>query len=169
MTRANARILTAAVLAFVLAGCHSGTKLNETTGTSAASTAGAEATTVTPAAVDELNIPNGALSKRSIYFDFDSYTIKSDYQPLLEAHARYLRSHPDRHVLIQGNTDERGTSEYNLALGQRRSEAVLRDLETLGVPDSQLEAVSFGKEKPVALEHDEAAWAQNRRADLVYR
>jgi peptidoglycan-associated lipoprotein len=119
--------------------------------------------------VDELNNPNGPLAKRSVYFDFDSYTVKDDYQPLLEAHARYLRSHPDRHVLIQGNTDERGTSEYNLALGERRSQAVLLDLETLGVPDSQLEAVSFGKEKPVALGHDEASWAQNRRADLVYR
>jgi len=169
MTKIKAGILSATILAFVLAGCHSATKMNETTGTGAASTAGAQATTVAPVSVDELDIPNGPLSKRSIYFDFDSYTIKSDYQPLLEAHARYLRSHPNRHVLIQGNTDERGTSEYNLALGQRRSEAVLRDLETLGVPDSQLEAVSFGKEKPVALGHDEAAWAQNRRADLVYR
>lgn len=118
---------------------------------------------------DELNNPNSPLAKRSIYFDFDSYTVKSDYLVLLRAHADYLRSHPSQHVLIQGNTDERGTDEYNLALGQRRSEAVLHELETLGVPDSQLEAVSLGKEKPVALGHDEAAWAQNRRADLVYR
>jgi peptidoglycan-associated lipoprotein len=118
---------------------------------------------------DELNNPNSPLAKRSIYFDFDSYIVKSDYQPLLEAHAKYLMTHPNRHVLIQGNTDERGTSEYNLALGEKRSEAVLHDLETLGVPDSQLEAVSLGKEKPLALGHDEASWAQNRRADLVYR
>ena len=82
---------------------------------------------------------------------------------------QYLRNHPNRHVLIQGNTDERGTTEYNLALGERRSEAVLHELETLGVPDSQLEAVSLGKEKPLAMGHDEASWAQNRRADLVYR
>jgi len=169
MTKIKTGILIVTVLASLLAGCRSGTKLNEATGAGAANTGGAQATAISPGAVDELSIPNGPLSRRSIYFDFDSYTVKSDYQPLLDAHARYLRSHPNHHVLIQGNTDERGSSEYNLALGQKRSEAVLRDLETLGVPDSQLEAVSFGKEKPVALGHDEAAWAQNRRADLVYR
>jgi peptidoglycan-associated lipoprotein len=152
----------------MLAGCHSGAKLNQSDGAQG-NAATAQATNVAPVVVDELNNPNGPLAKRSIYFDFDSYTVKSDYQPLLEAHAQYLRSHPNRHVLIQGNTDERGTSEYNLALGERRSQAVLHDLETLGVPDSQLEAVSFGKEKPIALGHDEASWAQNRRADLVYR
>ncbi|CAN0625943.1 peptidoglycan-associated lipoprotein [Burkholderia multivorans] len=118
---------------------------------------------------DELNNPDSPLAKRSVYFDFDSYDVKSEFQPLLQAHADYLRRYPTQHVLIQGNTDERGTTEYNLALGERRSQAVLRTLETLGVPDAQLEAVSFGKEKPVALGHDEASWAQNRRADLVYR
>lgn len=163
------RLGMATLLIAALAGCHSGTKLNQSAGSSMSSTAGAQTTSVVPAQVDELNNPNGPLAKRSIYFDFDSYTVKSDYQPLLQAHARYLRSHPDRHVLIQGNTDERGTTEYNLALGERRSEAVLHDLETLGVPDSQLEAVSLGKEKPLAMGHDEASWAQNRRADLVYR
>lgn len=159
----------ATLLIAALAGCHSGTKLNEGASASMGSTPGVQTTNVASAQVDELNNPNGPLAKRSIYFDFDSYTVKSDYQPLLQAHAQYLRSHPNRHVLIQGNTDERGTTEYNLALGERRSEAVLHDLETLGVPDSQLEAVSFGKEKPQAMGHDEASWAQNRRADLVYR
>jgi peptidoglycan-associated lipoprotein len=104
-----------------------------------------------------------------VYFDFDSYTVKSSDQPLLQTHARYLSAHPQRHVLIQGNTDERGTSEYNLALGEKRAEAVRHELTLLGVPDSQIEAVSLGKEKPVALGHDEASWAQNRRADLVYQ
>ncbi|SAL41345.1 OmpA/MotB family outer membrane protein [Caballeronia udeis] len=159
----------AMLMASVLAGCHSGAKLNQQGGTSQGSSANSPPANVAPLSVDELNDPNGPLAKRSVYFDFDSYTVKSDYQPLLEAHAKYLMAHPDRHVLIQGNTDERGTSEYNLALGERRSEAVLHDLETLGVPDSQLEAVSFGKEKPVALGHDEASWAQNRRADMIYR
>lgn len=160
------RLCMAALLVGVLAGCHSGVKMNE----GANSTQGAVGTNnVAPVTVDELNNPNGPLAKRSVYFDFDSYSVKSDYQPLLNAHAQYLRSHPDRHVLIQGNTDERGTAEYNLALGEKRSEAVLHALETLGVPDSQMEAVSLGKEKPVATGHDEAAWAQNRRADLVYR
>jgi len=117
---------------------------------------------------DPLNDPNSPLAHRSVYFDFDRYVVKNEYQPLLQVHAAYLRTHPQRRLLIQGNTDERGTSEYNLALGEKRAEAVRRDLATLGVPDAQMEAVSFGKEKPVALGHDEAAWAQNRRADLVY-
>jgi peptidoglycan-associated lipoprotein len=86
----------------------------------------------------------------------------------LAAHAKYLLADPKRHLLIQGNTDERGTTEYNLALGQRRSEAVAQALKTLGVPDSQIEAVSLGKEKPLADGHDEQAWAQNRRTDLIY-
>ncbi|HKT99774.1 MAG TPA: peptidoglycan-associated lipoprotein Pal, partial [Paraburkholderia sp.] len=119
--------------------------------------------------VDELNNPNSPLAKRSVYFDFDSYTVKDDYQSLLQAHAQYLKTHPQRHVLIQGNTDERGSSEYNLALGQKRAEAVRRVLALDGVGDSQMEAVSLGKEKPVALGHDEASWSQNRRADLVYQ
>lgn len=166
MTKTGLCIL--ALLVGTLAGCHSGAKLNQNSGAQG-NAATSQATNAAPLVVDELNDPNGPLAKRSVYFDFDSYTVKSEYQPLLEAHAQYLRSHPGRHVLIQGNTDERGTSEYNLALGERRSQAVLHDLETLGVPDSQLEAVSFGKEKPIALGHDEASWAQNRRADMVYR
>ena len=165
----GARSGVAMLLIAILAGCHSGPKLNQAAGNNMGNTAGAQTTNVPPAQVDELNNPNGPLAKRSIYFDFDSYTVKSDYQSLLQAHAQYLRSHPNRHVLIQGNTDERGTTEYNLALGERRSEAVLHELETLGVPDSQLEAVSLGKEKPLAMGHDEASWAQNRRADMVYR
>lgn len=167
MTRTG--FCTAILVASMLAGCHSGVKLAPQGGATQGNSANSQAVNVTPLTVDELNNPNGPLAKRSIYFDFDSYTVKSDYQPLLEAHAKYLVTHPNRHVLIQGNTDERGTSEYNLALGEKRSEAVLHDLETLGVPDSQLEAVSFGKEKPVALGHDEASWAQNRRVDLVYQ
>ena len=165
----GARSGVAMLLIAILAGCHSGPKLNQAAGNNMGNTAGAQTTNVPPAQVDELNNPNGPLAKRSIYFDFDSYTVKNDDQLLLQAHAQYLRSHPDRHVLIQGNTDERGPTEYNLALGERRSEAVLHELETLGVPESQLEAVSLGKEKPLAMGHDEASWAQDRRADLVYR
>jgi len=133
--------------------------------------AGASTSTVPPANVgsDELNNPDSPLAKRSVYFDFDSNVIKSDYKGMLEAHARYLNAHPERQVLIQGNTDERGPSEYNLALGERRSAEVSRYLEVLGVSSQQLEAVSLGKEKPRALGHDEASWAENRRADLVYR
>jgi peptidoglycan-associated lipoprotein len=117
---------------------------------------------------DPLNDPNSPLAKRSVYFDFDSYSVKSDYQSLLQAHSQYLGANKGRKILIQGNTDERGTSEYNLALGQKRAEAVRRSLSSLGVPESQMEAVSLGKEKPKATGHDEASWAENRRADIAY-
>lgn len=164
------RIGFAALMMGALAACHSGVKLDE----GASAKGGAVGTQPQPTHVqqvnvDELNSPNGLLAKRSIYFDFDSYAVKDDYQPLLQAHAQYLKGHPQRHVLIQGNTDERGTSEYNLALGQKRAEAVRRALALLGVNDSQMEAVSLGKEKPVSTSHDEASWAQNRRADLIYQ
>lgn len=125
--------------------------------------------TVTAGSADPLNDPKGVLAKRSIYFDYDSYTVKDEYKPVVDNHARYLTTHKARKVLIQGNTDERGGAEYNLALGQKRAEAVRRSLGLLGVPDSQMEAVSFGKEKPKALGSDEASWAENRRADIVYQ
>jgi peptidoglycan-associated lipoprotein len=106
---------------------------------------------------------------RIVYFDYDSYVIKPEFQSLIEAHARFLKSNNGRRVNIEGHTDERGGREYNLALGQRRSEAVRRALGLLGVPDTQVEAVSFGKEKPAVPGSDESAWAKNRRAELVYR
>jgi peptidoglycan-associated lipoprotein len=124
--------------------------------------------TVNTGSTDPLNDPQGVLAKRSIYFDLDSYTIKDEFKSVVEAHARYLVAHKDRKVTIQGNTDERGGSEYNLALGQKRAEAVRQALVLLGVSDSQVEAVSFGKEKPKALGSDEAAYAENRRADIAY-
>jgi peptidoglycan-associated lipoprotein len=104
-----------------------------------------------------------------IYFELDSYTVKAEYQNVLEAHARFLRADRNRRVNLEGHTDERGGSEYNLALGQKRSESVRRALSVLGVPEAQMEAVSFGKEKPVAQGSDEAAFAQNRRAALNYQ
>ena len=162
------RMVFAALLVGALAACHSGVKLNDK---GANGTVGQQPNpnAVAPVTVDELNNPNSPLAKRSVYFDFDSYEVKSDYTQLLQAHAQYMKSHPDRHVLIQGNTDERGTSEYNLALGQKRADAVRRALATYGVPDAQMEAVSLGKEKPLASGHDEASWAQNRRADILYQ
>lgn len=120
------------------------------------------------ATVDPLDDPKGVLANRSVFFDFDSYSVKSDYNQLVTAHANYLESHKARKVIIQGNTDERGGSEYNLALGQKRAEAVRKAMTALGVSDAQMEAVSFGKEKPKATGHDEASWSQNRRADIVY-
>ncbi len=124
--------------------------------------------TVQTPEVDPLNDPKGLLVKRSVYFDFDSYAIKDEFNPLLAAHAKYLESHTARKILVQGNTDERGGREYNLALGQKRAVAVTKSLTTLGVSAGQVEAVSLGKEKPKATGHDEAAWAENRRADIVY-
>ena len=117
---------------------------------------------------DPLDDPASVLAKRSIYFDLDSYSVKDEYKPVIEAHAKYLISRKDRKIIIQGNTDERGGSEYNLALGQKRSEAVRRALQLLGVPDTQMEAISLGKEKPKATGSGEEAWAENRRADIVY-
>jgi peptidoglycan-associated lipoprotein len=120
-------------------------------------------------AVDPLNDPKGVLANRSVYFDFDSYVVRDDGKPVVENHSAYLTKHKERKVLIQGNTDERGGTEYNLALGQKRAEAVRKSMAALGVPDSQMEAVSLGKEKPKASGSNEAAWAENRRADIVYQ
>lgn len=118
---------------------------------------------------DPLNDPQGILSRRSVYFDYDRYSVKEEFHPVIEAHATYLNAHKNRQIIIQGNTDDRGGAEYNLALGQKRAEAVRKALTLLGVSDTQLEAVSFGKEKPKALGNDEAAWAENRRADIIYK
>ena len=120
------------------------------------------------AEIDPLNDPKGVLAQRSVYFDFDSYAIKDEYNPLLAAHAKYLAAHTARKILVQGNTDERGGREYNLALGQKRAVAVTKSLTAQGVAATQLEAVSLGKEKPKATGSNEEAWAQNRRADIVY-
>ncbi len=119
-------------------------------------------------AADPLHDPNSPLAKRSVYFDFDSSTVKGSDKPTVEAHAGYLKDHADRKVIIQGNTDARGSREYNLGLGQRRAESVKRSLEVLGVKDQQLEAVSLGKEKPKATGSTEADYAENRRADILY-
>ena len=114
------------------------------------------------------NDPKSPLFEKSVYFGFDEYTIQTKYQNMLSAHAGYLKAHPEQKIIIQGNTDDRGTAEYNLALGQRRSDAVRKALALMGVADAQMEAVSFGKEKPKAEGDTEAAWAENRRADIVY-
>lgn len=115
-----------------------------------------------------LRDPNSILSKRSIYFDFDSFSIKDEAKPLVEAHAKFLREHPELKVLIQGNTDERGSREYNLALGQKRADAVKKALVLLGAKDAQIESVSLGEEKPKNAGHDESAYAENRRGDILY-
>jgi peptidoglycan-associated lipoprotein len=115
-----------------------------------------------------LKDPNNILSKRSIYYDYDKFDVKDEYRPLVEAHAKYLRENPSAKMLIQGNTDERGGREYNVALGQRRSDGVKKMLMLLGAKEAQIESVSLGEEKPKSDGHDEAAWAQNRRSDMLY-
>ena len=112
--------------------------------------------------------PASPLSRRSIHFDFDSYVVKDEYRPMLEAHAGYLLSKRDARVILQGNADERGSREYNLALGQKRAEAVRKALAVLGVNDAQMEAISFGEEKPRNEADTEGAYAENRRTDVVY-
>jgi len=119
--------------------------------------------------IDPLDDPKGVLANRSVYFDFDSYVVRADGKSVVENHSAYLTKNKQRSILIQGNTDERGGAEYNLALGQKRAEAVRKAMTTLGVPEGQIEAVSLGKEKPKAEGHNEEAWSQNRRADIVYK
>ena len=190
MNRRTLASLAALAAALTLAACSSAVKLDEpapvenrgsaagaagaggTAGGAATAPAGSERpiaqVTVDPSK-DPLNDPNSPLARRSIYFDFDSFTIKDEFRPVVEAHARFLVANKARKVVVQGNTDERGSREYNLALGQKRSEAVRRALISLGVADAQIEAVSFGEEKPKATGTDEAAFAENRRADLAYQ
>jgi peptidoglycan-associated lipoprotein len=137
----------------------------------AAASPGANARDITPVhagSVDALSDPQGLLAKRSIYFDYDSYLLGVDGQGVVRNHADYLNKNKNRRIIIQGNTDERGGTEYNLALGQKRAEAVRKSLAALGVPDSQMEAVSLGENKPSASGAGEAAWTENRRADIVY-
>ena len=120
------------------------------------------------AAGNPLRDPNNVLSKRSVFFDFDSFAVKDEFRPLVEAHARYLANNRGARATIQGNTDERGSREYNVALGQRRADAIKRMMTLLGAQDSQVETVSFGEEKPRNPGHDEGAWTQNRRGDIVH-
>ena len=150
-------LAAAAAVTAVLSGCSS-VSLDEgnKAGTLAGEQTGAQTTAANP------------LYHRSVYFAFDSYEVSPEYAAVVEAHAKWLAANPEVKIVIQGNTDERGGREYNLALGQKRSEAVLQRLQLLGIPSSRIEAVSFGKEKPIALGHSEEAWAQNRRADIVY-
>lgn len=171
------RMFLALSVAAALAGCSS-VKLDDVpvedkSGTSVPGGAGGGATqsSVAPVAADSLagSAAGPANVARIIYFDYDSYVVKPQFQSLIEGHARFLKANGGRKVNIEGHTDERGGREYNLSLGQRRSEAVRRALGLLGVADNQIEAVSFGKEKPAAPGSDEAAWAQNRRAEIVYR
>lgn len=178
----NKRVFLAAAMAAVLAACSSGVKLDDMPpvedrnpgGTGQVAPTGpndGSQTRVTRVDAENLNAnAQGPVNvPRVVYFDYDSYVIKPEFQNLIEAHARFLKQNNGRRIVVEGHTDERGGREYNLALGQRRSEAVRRALGLLGVTDQQVEAVSFGKEKPASQGVDESAWAQNRRAEIAYR
>lgn len=173
MTRIAGLVLVAS-----LAACGSSVKLDEApvedrNAAGAAGQGGAESG-VDPRAVTGVQVPGmdsqqpAALS-RVVYFDYDSFEVRSEFTGALEANARYLKANPNRKVALEGHTDERGGREYNLALGQKRAEAVRRSLALLGVAESQMEPVSFGEEKPAALGVDEASFAKNRRVELTYR
>jgi peptidoglycan-associated lipoprotein len=118
---------------------------------------------------DPLKDPSNILSRRSVYFDYDSNAVKEEFKPLVSAHAGYISKNRQQRMTIQGNTDERGSREYNLALGQRRADAVKQAMTLLGAPSAQIETVSFGEEKPRAQGSTEQAFSENRRADIVYQ
>ncbi len=178
------------VAALALAGCSSPVKLDETpvetrtptavpgdgAGAAGAAGAGTSSGTSPQSGVATVNLPGAAgvgggasTLGRVVYFDFDSYSVRDDYRGLIEAHARALAAQRGKRLLVEGHTDERGGREYNLALGQKRAESVAKAMTLLGANEAQIEAVSFGKERPVDAGHDEAAWAKNRRAELKDR
>lgn len=174
------KIILCAAIVSLLAACSSepiktDEKAASTPTAAAAANSGATTSTTTApvgsAAVQSnpLKDPTSMLSKRSVYFGYDQYSIDSKYNALIEVHAAYLKNHPDAQVTVEGNTDERGGAEYNLALGQKRAEAVRKMMELSGAPTRQMEAISFGKERPKAAGNTEAAWAENRRTDLHYK
>jgi peptidoglycan-associated lipoprotein len=169
------KILFFLVIASILAACASKDKKDETKAAVEERTTPQTSTDSTTKPMVETGIkgnpltdPKSILSKRAVYFDFDSYVVKDEYKSLIQAHAKYLTENRAAKVAIQGNTDERGSREYNLALGQRRADSVKKMMSLLGAQDNQIEAVSFGEEKPKATAASESAWAENRRADLVY-
>jgi peptidoglycan-associated lipoprotein len=178
MKRAFFSIVSSFIFAATLAACSSGVKLDDvpvedrTAGTKQSDpAAGAGARGVAPVQIGATDdsAAGPVNTAKVIYFDFDSYVVKPEFQAVIEAHAKYLTANKTRKMAIEGHTDERGGREYNLALGQKRAEAVRRALGLLGVPDAQMEAVSFGKEKPAATGSDEQSMARNRRAEIYYR
>lgn len=179
MKRTFFSIISSLALAATLVACGSNVKLEDVpvvdrTATnigSATGTPGAASSAVAPVQIGATDASGAgpANTAKIVYFDFDSYVVKPEFQGAIEAHAKYLTANKSRKMAIEGHTDERGGREYNLALGQKRAEAVRRALGLLGVVDAQVEPVSFGKEKPAATGSDETAMAKNRRAEINYR
>jgi peptidoglycan-associated lipoprotein len=176
------KILICSLCALLLAACQStttkdaGAPVEERNPTAVASgttttgttTTGVGGTTTGTSQRSPLKDPSSPLSKRIVYFEFDSYIVKDEYKPMIEAHGRYLQANRNARMTIQGSTDERGSREYNIALGQRRADALKKLLILYGATDVQIETVSFGKEKPVREGHDEASWTENRRDEIVF-
>ena len=167
-------LFAAAAAAALLAACSTAPKVAPVAAAPAAQPAAPVAVAPPPQAAPKPVVPayldpsSDIARKRSVYFGYDDSSIRKQDQDTVELQGRFLAAHPGVSVRVEGNTDERGGAEYNLALGQRRADALARALRVYGAKDSQMETVSWGKEKPVAPGHDEAAWAQNRRADVVY-
>ena len=168
------RLIIPTLLALLVAGCSS-TPDSEQAGAPVDSRSGnGNVATVTAGNMDnrklppELTDPKSILSKRSVYFDYDKFDIKAEYKDLVAAHAKFLTNNRQFKMLIQGNTDERGSREYNLALGQKRADAVKKQLVLLGAREEQVESVSLGEEKPKNPGQSETAWAENRRGDMLY-
>lgn len=164
--------LSAAVLAALLAGCSSSPTGPEQAGAPVESRTGVKP--VIAGNMESRNLPavltdpRSILSKRSVYFDYDKFEVKPEYKDLVAAHAKFLADNRQFKILIQGNTDDRGSREYNLALGQKRAEAVKKMIVLLGAREDQVESVSLGEEKPKNEGENEAAWAENRRGDILY-
>ena len=170
------QLIIPALLALLIAGCSSTPDAPEQGGAPVESRdgSGSKIATVDTTNIkgntlpDELTNPKSILSKRSVYFDYYKYEVKSEYKDLVSAHAKFLANNGKFKMLSQGNTDDRGSREYNLALGQKRADAVKKMLTLLGAREDQVESVSLGEEKPKNEGHDESAWAQNRRGDMLY-
>lgn len=162
-----AKLLTIASLAAALAACSSVPLDDQSNGANTGNNGAGSSSS--GSIMDPFNPQSVLAQHRSVLFDFDSYSVPEQYRGLVETHARYLASNPQQRVQIQGNTDERGGAEYNLALGQRRADAVRRMMTLLGATDAQIETISFGKEKPLSTGTTEADFAENRRADIEYQ
>ena len=186
MKQVHFPLLSALTLSLTLVGCGSNVKLNEVAveDRGGAPTAALQAPTPAPAPVPsasgravapvEIRSADSAAAgpagvARVIYFDYDSFSIRPEFQSAVDAHSRFLTSNKARKIAIEGHTDERGGREYNLALGQKRAEAVRRSMTLLGVAESQIEAVSLGEEKPAQTGSTEESYARNRRAEVNYR
>ena len=166
------KLVISIVLLNLLAACASEKPKEAAPAPAPVAAAPAPATAPAPApvvAVDPLNDPASILAKRSVYFPFDVSAVQEADKPVVLAHAKYLSEHQDRKVRVEGNCDERGSKEYNLALGQRRAESVKKMLVLGGAKASQIETVSYGEEKPLCKEHNESCWKQNRRSDIKYQ